>query len=65
MTTNSFGGGLPPFDFNQQVKPAVSRLSRSMPLLARLVPVVTVAAFGQFWPYPTPGSHAKLLMSLP
>ncbi|KAM5341277.1 hypothetical protein ACJ41O_015386 [Fusarium nematophilum] len=40
MTTNSFGGALPPFDFPPQPAPAVSRMAR----VSKALPVVLVAA---------------------
>ncbi|KAF5695628.1 hypothetical protein FDENT_253 [Fusarium denticulatum] len=40
MTTNSFGGALPRFDFPSQSAPAVSRMAR----VHKALPVVLVAA---------------------
>jgi hypothetical protein len=40
MTTNSFGGPLPPFDFPAQPAPAVSRMAR----VSKALPMVLVAA---------------------
>ncbi|KAF4341210.1 hypothetical protein FBEOM_4868 [Fusarium beomiforme] len=40
MTTNSFGGALPRFDFPSQPAPAVSRMAR----INKALPVVLVAA---------------------
>ncbi|EGU85006.1 hypothetical protein FOXB_04478 [Fusarium oxysporum f. sp. conglutinans Fo5176] len=40
MTTNSFGGPLPPFDFPAQPAPAVSRMAR----ISKALPIVLVAA---------------------
>ncbi|KAF5682451.1 hypothetical protein FCIRC_5005 [Fusarium circinatum] len=40
MTTNSFGGALPRFDFPSQPAPAVSRMAR----IHKALPVVLVAA---------------------
>ncbi|SCO78527.1 uncharacterized protein FRV6_02740 [Fusarium oxysporum] len=40
MTTNSFGGPLPPFDFPAQSAPAVSRMAR----ISKALPIVLVAA---------------------
>ncbi|KAI8711249.1 hypothetical protein NCS52_01500800 [Fusarium sp. LHS14.1] len=36
MTTNSFGGALPPFDFPPQPAPAISRMAR----VSKALPVV-------------------------
>jgi hypothetical protein len=40
MTTNSFGGALPRFDFPPQPQPAISRIAR----VNKALPVVLVAA---------------------
>ncbi|KAH7493774.1 hypothetical protein IWW34DRAFT_841429 [Fusarium oxysporum f. sp. albedinis] len=40
MTTNSFGGPLPPFDFPAQPAPAVSRMAR----VSKALPIVLVTA---------------------
>ncbi|KAF4343113.1 hypothetical protein FBEOM_2935 [Fusarium beomiforme] len=40
MTTNSFGGPLPPFDFPAQPAPAVSRMARA----SKALPMVLIAA---------------------
>ncbi|KAF4975631.1 hypothetical protein FZEAL_7622 [Fusarium zealandicum] len=40
MTTNSFGGALPRFDFPPQPAPAVSRMAR----VSKALPIVLVAA---------------------
>ncbi|KAJ3455965.1 hypothetical protein MRS44_017447 [Fusarium solani] len=38
MTTNSFGGALPPFDFPPQPAPAISRMAR----VSKALPVVLI-----------------------
>ncbi|KAM0192216.1 hypothetical protein ACHAPI_008387 [Fusarium lateritium] len=40
MTTNSFGGALPRFDFPSQPAPAVTRMAR----ISKALPIVLVAA---------------------
>ena len=40
MTTNSFGGALPRFDFPSQPQPAISRMAR----VNKALPVVLMAA---------------------
>ncbi|KAH6951940.1 hypothetical protein DER45DRAFT_577354 [Fusarium avenaceum] len=40
MTTNSFGGALPRFDFPAQPQPAISRMAR----VNKALPIILVAA---------------------
>jgi hypothetical protein len=49
MTTNSFGGALPRFDFPAQPAPAVSRMAR----VNKALPIILVAAgvAGEFLSY--------------
>ncbi|RMJ02213.1 hypothetical protein CDV36_015515 [Fusarium kuroshium] len=45
MTTNSFGGALPPFDFPPQPAPAVSRMARVSKALPVVLFTAAIAAF--------------------
>jgi hypothetical protein len=49
MTTNSFGGALPRFDFPAQPAPAISRMAR----VNKALPMILVAAgiAGEFLSY--------------
>lgn len=62
MTTNSFGGALPPFDFPPQPAPAVSRMARVSKALPVVLFTTAIAGTAFHLKSPTrPGLHANIL----